>query len=353
MKRRKTQEDDDWKNNKKSGSSSSLSSSACVPRKTKTGLVIGQDLFSITNYTAVFPENRMPFGLMAYTTLKNENGELTGLKSPINYGSGIEWTSGLLELFPASSIQLGLYLVDQLDQIISGEFDKLITELADYVLQSRRTFYLRIGYEFDLPGNHYDRESFISSFRRIVDIFRKKKVENALFVWHGTGEDYHDYQNNNSHSYFSKWFPGREFVDFCGVSIFEQPFHCQRRRGGGGDHSIDSHGDDPSVCKMDSIERFFDFCLSFDIPLMIAESTPFGGIVSSEEEEGIGNKSAVNRAGYPGDSWSVWFEPVLSLIERYEIRLWSYVNNDWDSLPMWQKNHAPGVFWGDSRVQGE
>jgi hypothetical protein len=347
-------EGDKKKQKKKKGSSSSLSlsSSACVPRKTKTGLVIGQDLFSITNYTAAFPENHMPFGLMAYTTLKNENGELTGLKSPINYGSGIEWTSGLLELFPASSIQLGLYLVDQLDQIISGEFDGLITELADYVLQTRRTFYLRIGYEFDLPGNHYDGPSFIRSFRRIVDIFRKKKVENVLFVWHGTGEDHHNHQSNNSHSYFSKWFPGREFVGFCGVSIFEQPFHCQR-----GDHSIDNGGDH-QVCKMDSIERFFDFCLSLDIPLMIAESTPFGGIVSttssssssSEKEE---ERSEMNRAGYSGDSWSVWFEPVLSLIERYEIRLWSYVNNDWDALPMWQKNHAPGVFWGDSRVQGE
>ena len=43
---------------------------------------------------------------MAYTSLLN----VSGLDSPTQYGSGVEWAGGLMSLFPEADLQLGLYL---------------------------------------------------------------------------------------------------------------------------------------------------------------------------------------------------------------------------------------------------
>ena len=296
----------------------------CIPISKKTGLIIGQDLGSIRNYTRFFRlEQPIPFGQMVYSTLHSGAQELSGLWEPIEYGSGIQWSDGLLSSFPGSSIQLALYLVRQLEAINQGNFDSLIHQLTNYIKNTKAPFYIRIGYEFDLPGNAYDGDQYRLAFRRIVLLFREDEVQNVVFIWHSQGEI----------AQYDDWFPGREFVDLCGVSVFQQPYRC-RWEGFG-------------VCRMEGIESFFRFCQTRDIPLMIAESTPFGGIVV--ESEGI------NGAGFSGESWATWFVPVLSLIDRYDVRLWSYIDNDWDFFPMWTdpRNHAPGVSWGDSRVEGE
>ena len=60
---------------------------------------------------------------------------------------------------------------------------------------------------------------------------------------------------------------------------------------------------------------------------MIAESTPFGGLndVTSEMKQ-------YNAL----DAWNRWFSKVLDLIDRFDIGMWSYINCDWDALPMWK-----------------
>ena len=45
------------------------------------------------------------------------------------------------------------------------------------------------------------------------------------------------------------------------------------------------------------------------------------------------------------DPWERWFGRVISLIETYDIDMWSYINCDWDSQPMWK-----GVGFGDTRL---
>ena len=82
---------------------------------------------------------------------------------------------------------------------------------------------------------------------------------------------------------------------------------------------------------------------------MIAESTPFGGIVT--EEDAKKDPSAANGAGYAGSTWAGWFTTVLHFIDTFDVRIWTYINCDWDSQPMWQKKHAPGKHWGDTRLQ--
>eukprot|EP01031_Cornospumella_fuschlensis_P029033 gene29033-35044_t len=136
----------------------------CIPIIGKTAIIIGQDYGSIVNYTTAV---QMPdlYGTMAYTSLSN----LTGLGSPIDYGSGVQWASGLMQKFPTSALQLGLWLVE----VIRGNLDGNIDALASYInASSPHAVYLRIGYEFDSLENAYDAETYKQAFRRIATRIR-------------------------------------------------------------------------------------------------------------------------------------------------------------------------------------
>ena len=69
---------------------------------------------------------------------------------------------------------------------------------------------------------------------------------------------------------------------------------------------------------------------------MIAESTPFGGIDLNDTNTRIFNET---------DAWDRWFGRVISLINYYDIDMWSYINCQWDSQPMWHN-----VGFGDTRL---
>ena len=93
----------------------------------------------------------------------------------------------------------------------------------------------------------------------------------------------------------SSWYPGDDVVDWCGVSIFTQPYACQLA----------------DKCQMPYAEDVAAFCKARQKPLMVAESTPFGGIVSTDGD---------NEAGIRGSSWNKWFVPVLSFINKVGLR---------------------------------
>ena len=56
-----------------------------------------------------------------------------------------------------------------------------------------------------------------------------------------------------------------------------------------------------------------------------------------------------NLLGIQGDTWTNWFVPVLAFIERHDVGLWSYINVDWDALPMYEYGGAH--IWGDTRIE--
>ena len=320
----------------------------CVPKKDKVGLIIGQDYWSIRNYTAYYhSDNPYPFGLASYTALDGINGHLTGLWSPINYGSGVEWAGGLHDAYPESALQLGLYLVDAEERVASGELDAEIDFLAEFLREFQNSVYLRIGYEFDSKENHYDAPTYIAAFRRIADRIRglttvadgipqnagttsgPTGASNVAFVWHAAAFEPRDKMS------IEDWFPGDDYVDWCGISVFQQPYDCKEE--------FTFEG-----C-MEYAQTMAEFCKRKEIPLMIAESTPFGGIVTTEEAKR--DPKAKNGAGYIGSTWVGWFTTVLHFIDRFDVKLWTYINCDWEAQPMWRKNHAPGQHWGDTRVQ--
>ena len=303
----------------------------CTPIPGKTAIVIGQDFYSISNYTAAFTGHPSPVGYMAYTALKNDWGELTGLKHSIDYGGGVQWVDGLTKQYPTSSIQLGLWLKGQCEDVVVGILDHNIQRLAKYIKDhgKHHAFFLRIGYEFDSSENHYDAAYFRVAFKRIVNIFREVNTTNVAFVWHASGFPPRD------HMHLSDWYPGARYVDWCGISLFQQPYTCS----GGA-----------AYCEVPSVEEVIAFCKKQTLPVMIAESTPYGGLV--DEHTMIHNPEAHNGAGIVGDSWTRWFAPVLSMIERHDIRMWSYINCNWDLQDMWRTQHAKGERWGDTRIEG-
>jgi hypothetical protein len=250
---------------------------------------------------------------MVYTDIQT----LRGLDAPTDYGSGIEYASGLLQQAaqpPATytGLQIGLWLngTDGCRDIVDGRLDHKIQALVRYIGNhcAAETVFLRVGYEFDNPGFRYAENPamFQDAFRVLVHACRKHAAcrRKTVFVFHSWGAGL-PYETT-----LEDFYPGDEYVDWVGVSLFQQFYHTNR---GGGTFA--------------NVETVLEFAKEHGKPTMIAESTPFGGIDSLQ------------------DPWNEWFQPCLDLIENYDISMWSYINCAWDSQPMWRN-----VGFGDTRL---
>ena len=269
---------------------------SCRPPTNSTYLAIGQDLFSIDeyvksqyNYSLHHPSNIdwgnngtlnsisnfVPSGeliedsarlyylrrsspnndknprplsaFMVYTDLAT----LKGLWEPSDYGSGVEYADGIVDLFPSSSssssrsdnrlgggggigigrspagLQIGLWLdgAGGCFSICAGEMDDRIRLLASYLERSRAPrIFLRLGYEFDNPSFGYSEnpDVYVLAFRKIVSDCRNILTEGArervLFVWHSWAAPMADGLSLES------FYPGDDVVDWVGVSIFQQVY---------------------------------------------------------------------------------------------------------------------------------
>jgi hypothetical protein len=338
-------------------------SSSCRPPVGKTYLAIGQDYQSIQEYVMSqytesihrqqhlvgseqqegldsisssseihFPvEYFIPSATMVYTDIQT----LRGLSHPIDYGSGIEYAKGLAEDYRQSGIQIGLWLNGTkgcLD-IVHGRLDRQIVELFDFILvdlpPSVPHVFLRVGYEFDNPWFRYSDSpsTYKLAFIKLVQQCRQQLGyqycrERVSFVWHSWAAprvvtDLEDF------------YPGDEMVDWVGVSIFQQVYPWAN----GNDAANFAGGN------MQQVSEVLDFAKLHKKPIMIAESTPFGGMkVASTKYKNISDGD--------GDIiWDLWFQKTLDLIEAYDISMWSYINCDWDAQPMWH-----GVGFGDTRL---
>lgn len=269
-----------------------------VPGKNKALLLIGQDKQTIKEYLK--HQKVKPAGYMIYTSVQ----KMEGLHEPVDIGAGIMHAQYLADTYPGSVIQMGLYMVNALDGIIAGNYDANLTKLSAWVKKVKRPVYIRIGYEFDGKHNHYDPVKYVKAFRYIVDLMRKNKVKNAAYAWTTWGGwPYKGYS-------LKSWYPGDKYVDWFGLSIFSQPYH--------------------DFDKNKYVMNLLEMARKHKKPVMIGEATPFGGI-------------------HPGiASWNKWFAPVFSFIYRYNIKMFCYINSNWEKMPMW-KNQG----WGDCRIQKE
>jgi len=270
-----------------------------------------------------------PAAAMVYTDLET----LRGLVKPVDYGSGIEYADGILNsLFPSSDVglQIGLWLNGTYgcEAIINNRMNNELEELRNYLQFTNATaVFLRVGYEFDNPffGYSDNPATYIAAFQKIVKYLKNglspEKLEKTQFVWHSWAAPR---QGNLT---LEDFYPGSEFVDWIGISLFRQVFPWKSDWGNG---YVDWGG------SMVDVEEVLLFAEQHDKPTMIAESTPFGGI----------NLNTTDTVAYgENDPWDRWFGKVIDLIERYDIDLFSYINCNWESQPMWHN-----VGFGDTRL---
>ena len=263
---------------------------------------IGQDYWSVRNYTAAFGP---PRAVMSYASI----GNLSGLWSGTDYGSGVEHADRLLADMPDdTALQLGLELKGFERPLAAGDLDGNVDALRAYVRRlAPRKVFVRIGYEFDNPGNEYVPLAFVPAYARVAAALGGEP--NAVRVWHSWAFEPWEAAGVDG---VAAWFPGVEHVDWCGVSVFQQAY---------GDSEL---GD------LSYAHAFADFCDARGLPLMIAESAPFGAGVAE-----------------PRDTlWRRWFAPTLAFARTRDVKMWSYIDSDWDAQPMWR-----GEGWGDTRLE--
>lgn len=114
-----------------------------------------------------------------------------------------------------------------LDDIISGKYDAYIKNWAIASKALDRPFFLRWGHEFNgdwfpwsLKKNGADK--YIRAYRRVRDIFRKNRADNAVWVWCVNGFTQPSVPEND----LLKAYPGDAYVDwlaFNGYNFGSQP----------------------------------------------------------------------------------------------------------------------------------
>ncbi|MFH1062759.1 MAG: glycosyl hydrolase [Candidatus Omnitrophota bacterium] len=260
------------------------------PLPGKILLIVGQDNKTIDAY--IESTGIVPGGFMGYTSIQ----KMEGLNSPSpDYGSGIFYADELIQKYPNTVLQIGLYMVDGLESTYQGVYDDNIKILADWLKKINIPVFLRIGYECEGMHNHYDPENYKKAYCYLVDKLKAAGIGNAVYVWH-----LHAHRTDTN---LDLWYPGKDYVDWVGISYFAQ---------------------DPKA-----MEHVVNFARKENKPVMIAESTPLGvGTIWGEM------------------SWKRWFERFFQLIDEYDIKAVSYINSNWEEQSMWKDQG-----WGDARIQ--
>ena len=266
------------------------------PPDGRTVLIVGQDWQSTEAY--VGGVGVVPGGFMTYTALA---APPLGLHAPVYFG-GMSYGQWFVDNYPNTVMNVGITIMPA--QVNQGIFDAQIDVLGDWIAATRRPILLRPGYEFDHRDHEFDPDEFIAAWRRIVDRLRANGVTNVAFVWHSAG---------NPGTYLnlprSAWYPGDDYVDWVAVSIF-----------GRGHSAAEQH--------LVAANEMADIAEAHGKPMMIAESTPQGRDTSTND---------------PTVLWNDWFTNVINFIEARNVKVWSYINQDWEA------NGWSG--WGDSRVE--
>ncbi len=290
---------------------------------------VGQSLSAIggleefsDGYLDHFPK---PAGFTMYTNLRPGDKSFghtydgnDGLTETDDWGDGPSNMS--LQIgdsdFDGMALAIGLELVNHEVACAKGDRDDQIRFLGQWIKSlGKRPVYLRIGYEFDgHPWNHYDREGYLASFKRIRALFKSMDVQNVAFVWQSCGF-------MSSVEQLEQWYPGDDQVDWCGYSFFGSWRQA----------------------------KMIEFARKKGKPVFIAEAAPVVNIPGKTDgstfQMSLGDPKQAERA------WQEWFVPFFKTIDDHSdvVKAVSYINHDWHRYPMWKEN--PTFRGIDSRLQ--
>ena len=250
---------------------------------------MGQTVERISEYLVNFPDQKIPGGWSAYWGIPEFKGVTASFK---NETGSTQNHQMLIDKFPNTVVHSAMWMVGKWDvakKAGKGDYDKVIKKYGSWAKSTNRPIYLRIGYEFDGPHNELEPKEYVEAYRRIVDLLRKKGVNNIAFVWHSyASKPFKDYK-------LSAWYPGDNYVDWIGISVFGHAY-------GGADFG--------PYCN-----TVLNFAKEHKKPIMIAESNPVNGI------------DKVNI-----EAWDQWFIHFFTFIYNKNIKAVSFINEDWQRL---------------------
>ncbi len=213
------------------------------------------------------------------------------------------------KISPNLMLQIGLNLKareigEQCKQIIKGKHDENLLELIKSIKSYKNPVFLRIGYEFNNPTHNYKPKEFISAWRYIVDLFRKKDVKNIAFVWNCCTAFTREKDE------IMKFYPGDDYVDWFSDNLF------------GARHFTELNN--PKIITSDFLQE----AEKHKKPVIIGESSP--------AKTGVDNGK---------ESWNEWFKPYFRWIEDHPIiKAFCYINWDWGKD--WKKSE-----WLNGRIE--
>ena len=260
-----------------------------VPPKNKTLLIMGQTQERITEYMEHFSDQPMPGGWSAYWGIT----EFKGVTWPSKNDTGsTQHHQMLIDSFPNTVVQSALWMVGKWQiakKAGKGDYNDVVKKYSAWAKATNRPIYLRIGYEFDGPHNELEPAEYVKAYKRIVKLIRAQGADNIAFVWHSyASKPYKDYP-------LSDWYPGDEYVDWVGISVFGHAY---------------SGSDFGTYC-----DDVLKFAKEHKKPVMIAESNPIHGIDTDT-----------------ADVWDQWFVNFFNFIYSKNIKAVSFINEDWSSL---------------------
>ena len=273
-----------------------------VPPADKTLLIMGQTVERIKEYKKSFPDAPNPGGWSAYWAIT----EFVGVtKFHTNISGTSQNHQMLINKFPNSVLHSAMWMVGKWDvakNTFNGFYDSVIKKYCDWVKTIDRPVYLRLGYEFDGPHNQLEPEEYIKAYKHIVDFMRAEGVDNVAYVWHSfASTPYKNYA-------LSAWYPGDDYVDWVGISIFA---HAYSKTG------INAEG-----------EAVLDFAKQHKKPVMIAEANPIFGIDENSTK-----------------IWDDWFVNFFSMVYNKNIKAICFINEDWPNT------NIEGLSkWKDARI---
>lgn len=103
-----------------------------------------------------------------------------------------------------------------INDVVSGEYDSAIKKLCGVFAKVNHPLFVRWGHEMEIvngryPWATYDFENYIQAYRRMVGLCRSIYSE-TYFVWSPAGDPK-----------LTKYWPGGEYVDYVGLSVYEYP----------------------------------------------------------------------------------------------------------------------------------
>ncbi|WP_125723497.1 glycoside hydrolase family 26 protein [Flavobacterium ustbae] len=269
-----------------------------------------------TMYTDIMPGVTEEFDGHSFTYTG-----LDGIYETADWGDGPENMS--LQLhdadFKNSALAIGLAIIDSEEKIASGKLDSYILKMGDFFKSlGKRPVFLRIGFEFDGPWNRYEREAYIKAFRRIKDKLDDQGVTNVAYVWQSKGFE-------STLEYLSEWYPGDDYVDWCGFSFFNN--YKQ--------------------------ENMIAFAKAKNKPVFICEAAPTSTDWKKDPKgnTGLTKEMILSNPKQAKMAWEEWFVPFFKVINENPktVKAISYINANWKDKPRWKVN--PTFKGIDSRLQ--